>query len=190
MKILTVRKVIILSGGVLLLLLVSLYTLSCYYDTKKYYRRMTEKKIKTIYGSLLCYAEEYGRYPNVLDALSAEEEFIGKQFVYDIKNTSPFWGLFIRSEKDLKKIPFLYDSHLRLNPNDDVNQIVVAEPLAIDNMRYVIYNKYINEFVKHMDEIKKNPELRMYYFKKSDDSVKRITESKFQEQVKKQGWKF
>ena len=144
MQKLTERKVIILGGCVLLLLLVSLYTLSCYLDAKKYYRRMTEKKIRTIYGSILCYVEEFGEYPPSLKTLASDEKFIGKQFIYDIKDINPFFGLFIHNENDLKKMLFSYDSHLRLNSNNDVNQIFVAEPLAVDNMRYIIYTKYIH----------------------------------------------
>ena len=150
---------------------------------------MTEKKIRMIYSSILCYVEEYGDYPPSLKTLASDENFIGEQLIYDIKDINPFWGLFIHNENDLKKMLFSYDSHLRLNPNDDANQIVVAEPLAVDNMRYIIYTKYINEFAKHRDEIKKNPELRTSYFEKNNDSVKRIPENEFQEQVKKQGWK-
>ena len=183
---LTVKKIIIVASCLLLLWLLvgALSGLKCYYDTKAWYRSATKNKLIRLYCGILIYEEKFWEYPPGLMAL-IKDEITEEQNINDVKDV----GQFYRSEKYLKNPLFLYDNHLRLNTNDDVSQIIVAEPIVVDNMRYIIYTKYINEFAKRRDEIKKNPKLRTYYFEKSEDSVKRIPESEFQEQAKKQDWK-
>ena len=159
-----------------LISLVGWRILHVYNMTQNYYRDLTKYKLTMIYNGILIYVQEYGKYPPNLKTL-AQEAIVNEQQIYDIKILNPLGAVFKKSRT--KKLTFLYNPHLKY----DKNQIIVAEPMAVDNMRYVIYTKKLNEFKKSQSLLKP------FYFKSLDDSVKRISETKFQKQAKKQGWK-
>lgn len=186
---LTAKKTMFIGIGVLFSLLFVLYFLKCHYDSKRFHSHRTEIKLQKIYNGILIYVYKYGEYPPALKSLTKES--ITEQYLYDIKPQNAFLETFVHDDDNYKKALFLYDNLLNLHQKYHENRIIVAEPADVDNMRYVIYTKNIYEFAKQIDGFKKNPELLLpFYFRTRDDSVKRIPEREFQEQIKRQGWNF
>ena len=161
----------------ILFLLVICHILYVYNHISNHYSHTTKFKLEALYHGILIYVQEYNKYPSSLDLL-LKKEIVNEQKIYDIKIINPFTAIF--SKAKIKKLPFLYNSCLISYPPNDSNLIIVAEPVPIDNMRFVIYNKYINLLLN-------NPNSKHAFdeaWQKSAFSIKRISEFKFQKQIK------
>ncbi len=164
---------IILIVIITLLCSVGAYFLLWAYPESSGVKGRLDSRSETVLGeidsALTDYNLKYHQLPSNLWDLY-NKNFVKKNFLYDLRSENI--NVFNYYRPDFTLAPLLYDSALKFSKTHPEGTIIVAQPVSVYGFRYVLL----------WHDFKPKRYFEHYKF------VKRISEAKFQEQIKKQKW--